>query len=163
MSRRALLRVGLAAPLALLLGGCTRSDVPETPVAEDAEARSPRSPASASAPSPSTPSQAAAPELRPSQESDGGGTWTEVARWRDQPFRVTEAFTVTRPWRVRWRLENPEDVFLLMVAREGGEWSDVLAARPGTTGAFEAREPGTYELMVHTSARYEVIVEERAD
>ena len=99
------------------------------------------------------------PSVAAASPAPAAPAWVEVGRWRDGQLRVTEAFTVRGPWRIRWRLDSPAEAFQLMI-EEGDATPVLLNGAPGATaGVFDEARPGTFSLMLHNGIPYEVVVE----
>ncbi len=86
--------------------------------------------------------------------------WVVIGQWHDQDVIFTPQFTVTGPWRIRWRLSAAIELFQVMIGE--GQATPILisGAAGATAGVIDNPRGGTYSLMLHNTIPYDVIVEE---
>ena len=88
------------------------------------------------------------------------GTWRVVARWQSLGPGTTEEFSVTSPWRIRWRLQADDEPFVAEL-NPGRNGPLPLNGGEGVVqGVFHVGPAGTYTLTVHTQVPWELIVED---
>ncbi|HEX5506008.1 MAG TPA: c-type cytochrome, partial [Thermomicrobiales bacterium] len=118
----------------------------------------PVSPSAAAGPRAGTPPPPTAPPAPPTPTA--GPTWVEVGHWSDSKLFVTPDFTVTGPWRIRWTLADASQPFLVMIEQDNV--TPVLLTGPdgATSGVIERQQGGTYNLMIHNTTPYDVVVED---
>lgn len=87
--------------------------------------------------------------------------WTEVARWQGSTIIVTDPFNVRGPWRICWQLPSGDAPFTVMVGTlPAGTW-ELMSGQPGATvGRFDETPGGTFQLMLHNTTPYTVVVED---
>jgi hypothetical protein len=112
------------------------------------------------APDQRSPTAVPTPTSVPATATPAGPTWVDVGHWRDSQLIVTETFTVYGPWRIRWHLASSAEPFTVMV--EEGTATPILLFGPtgATDGVIDEPQGGTFNLMLHNTIAYDVIVED---
>lgn len=88
------------------------------------------------------------------------GPWRVVGRWQSLIPAMTDQFTVTSPWRIRWRLQSDDEPFVA-VLEPGPDGPILLSGEEGVTqGAFYIGPAGTFMLVVRTQVPWELAVED---
>lgn len=152
---------------ALLLFGTSVAEAywrgPPNPVTVTAAALPEQGPAS-SAPNPAAADgdirRDSSALLRKTVSATPDGPWRAVGHWQSLVPATTDPFTVTSPWRIRWRLQSDDEPFVA-VLDPGPDGPILLTAEEGVTqGVFHIGPAGTFVLGVRTQVPWELVVED---